>query len=175
LKHHLKTSSKLEVKHFFKLAMTTLKSTTLMTIGQCAKRASVTVSTLRFYEERGLVPSLRNAGGQRIYPRASLRRIAFVRAAQAVGLSLEDIAHALATLPDSRSPTAADWAKLSAQWVPTLDARIATLIALRDNLTSCIGCGCLSLKKCALYNPQDRAALNGNGARAWVSNLASRQ
>ncbi len=148
--------------------MTKLKSTTLLSIGECAKRANVTVSTLRFYEERGLVSSLRNMGGQRIYPRASLRRIAFVRAAQAVGLSLNEIANALNTLPESRTPTATDWAKLSAQWLPTLDARIATLIALRDNLTSCIGCGCLSLKKCALYNPQDKLATKGNGAQIGI-------
>jgi MerR family transcriptional regulator, redox-sensitive transcriptional activator SoxR len=96
--------------------MTKLKSTTLLSIGECAQRAGVAVSALRFYEERGLVASRRSAGGQRIYPRASLRRIAFVRAAQAVGLSLDDIANALATLPESRTPTAADWAKLSAQW-----------------------------------------------------------
>jgi MerR family transcriptional regulator, redox-sensitive transcriptional activator SoxR len=145
--------------------MTKLKSTTLLSIGECAKRANVAVSTLRFYEERGLVASLRNAGGQRIYPRASLRRIAFVRAAQAVGLSLDEISDALTTLPESRTPTAADWAKLSAQWLPTLDARIATLIALRDNLTNCIGCGCLSLKKCALHNPQDKLAQSERSSR----------
>ena len=145
--------------------MTKLISTSLLTIGECAKRAGVAVSALRFYEERGLVSGLRNAGGQRVYPRASLRRIAFVRAAQTVGLRLDEIAEALATLPDSRTPTAADWAKLSAQWIPTLDARIATLIALRDNLTSCIGCGCLSLKKCALYNPQDKLAQTGKASK----------
>ena len=145
--------------------MTKLKSTSLLSIGECAKRAGVAVSALRFYEERGLVSSLRNAGGQRIYPRASLRRIAFVRAAQTVGLRLDEIAEALATLPDARTPNAADWAKLSAQWIPTLDARIAALIALRDNLTSCIGCGCLSLKKCALYNPQDKLAQTGKASK----------
>lgn len=145
--------------------MTKLKSTSLFSIGECAKRAGVAVSALRFYEERGLISSLRNTGGQRIYPRASLRRIAFVRAAQTVGLRLDEIAEALAALPDSRTPTVADWAKLSAQWIPTLDARIATLIALRNDLTSCIGCGCLSLKKCALYNPQDKLAQTGKASK----------
>ncbi len=149
--------------------MTELKSTSLLSIGECAKRGGVAVSALRFYEERGLITSLRNTGGQRIYPRASLRRIAFVRAAQAVGLSLDEITEALTTLPDSRTPTVADWAKLSANWLPTLDARIAALVALRDNLTSCIGCGCLSLKKCALYNPQDVVALKGNGAQILIA------
>lgn len=138
-------------------------------IGDFARRASVAASTLRYYEEQGLIaPALRSAGGRRHYPRDALRRVAFVRAAQAVGLSLAQIQAALATLPDARTPTAADWAKLSLSWQPMLEERIASLTRLRDTLGSCIGCGCLSLKRCALYNPQDSAARRGSGARFWA-------
>lgn len=136
-----------------------------MSIGQLAQRAGVAASALRFYEAEGLLAGSRSAGGHRQYPRHALRRVAFIRAAQAVGLSLPQIKAALATLPDSRTPTKADWARLSATWAPLLDARIAALQKLRGQLTSCIGCGCLSLKACALYNPQDEAGGTGPGAR----------
>jgi MerR family transcriptional regulator, redox-sensitive transcriptional activator SoxR len=134
-------------------------------IGALAQRAGVAASALRFYEAQGLLPSARSAGGQRIYPRSALRRVAFIRAAQAVGLSLDDVRTALATLPDQRTPTQADWARLSRQWQPMLDARIAALTQLRDQLSACIGCGCLSLQRCKLYNPQDVAATRGSGPR----------
>jgi len=140
-------------------------SATPLTIGELARRAGVATSALRFYEAEGLLAGSRSAGGHRQYPRHALRRVAFIRAAQAVGLSLPQIKAALATLPDSRTPTKADWAKLSASWAPLLDARIAALQQLRERLTGCIGCGCLSLKACALYNPGDQASSEGAGAR----------
>lgn len=136
-----------------------------MSIGQLARRAGVAASALRFYEAEGLLAGTRSAGGHRQYPRHALRRVAFIRAAQAVGLTLPQIKAALATLPDGRTPTKADWARLSAGWAPLLDERIAALQLLRERLTGCIGCGCLSLKACALYNPQDRAGAQGAGAR----------
>lgn len=137
----------------------------LLPIGEFARRAGIAASALRFYEQQGLLASARSRGGRRLYPRAELRRVAFIRAAQAVGLSLPDIAAALASLPDGRTPTAADWQTLSSRWQPLLDARIAALTRLRDQLASCIGCGCLSLQRCALYNPDDIAARRGPGAR----------
>ncbi|RTL16876.1 MAG: redox-sensitive transcriptional activator SoxR [Burkholderiales bacterium] len=136
-----------------------------MTIGQLARRAGVAASALRFYEAEGLLAGSRSAGGHRQYPRHALRRVAFIRAAQTVGLSLPQIKAALATLPDSRTPTKADWAKLSASWATLLDARIQALQALRSKLTGCIGCGCLSLRACALYNPGDEVSKAGAGAR----------
>ncbi|HEY7947857.1 MAG TPA: redox-sensitive transcriptional activator SoxR [Acidimicrobiales bacterium] len=138
-------------------------------IGQVADRTGVAVSALRYYEQEGLIRSTRTAGGQRRYPRDVLRRVAFVRIAQQVGLRLDDVRAALAGLPDDRTPTRADWARLSASWRPLLDRRIATLERLRDDLDSCIGCGCLSLRACALYNPGDAAAGLGTGARYLVS------
>ena len=140
-------------------------SPTLLTIGELARRSGVATSALRFYEAEGLLAGSRSAGGHRQYPRHALRRVAFIRAAQTVGLSLPQIKAALASLPDSRTPTKADWARLSAGWAPLLDARIAALQQLRERLTGCIGCGCLSLKACALYNPQDEAGASGAGAR----------
>lgn len=137
----------------------------LLSIGQLAQRAGVATSALRFYEAEGLLAGSRSAGGHRQYPRHVLRRVAFIRAAQTVGLSLPDIKAALATLPDGRTPTKADWARLSASWAPLLDARIAALQDLRAKLTGCIGCGCLSLKACALYNPEDRVCSEGAGPR----------
>jgi MerR family redox-sensitive transcriptional activator SoxR len=137
----------------------------MMPIGELARRAGIASSALRFYEEQGLLQSQRSEGGRRLYRRADLRRVAFVRVAQTLGLSLGEIRTALASLPDSRTPTAADWAKLSRQWRPQLDARIATLVRLRDQLDSCIGCGCLSMKKCQLYNPSDVAGQDGSGPR----------
>jgi len=136
-----------------------------LSIGQLAQRAGVATSALRFYEAEGLLAGSRSAGGHRQYPRHALRRVAFIRAAQTVGLTLPQIKAALATLPDGRTPTKADWARLSASWAPLLDARIAALQQLRQRLTGCIGCGCLSLKACALYNPQDVKSDEGPGAR----------
>jgi MerR family redox-sensitive transcriptional activator SoxR len=138
---------------------------TLLTIGEVAARAGVATSALRFYEREGLISAERSTAGQRRYQRSVLRRIAFVRTAQHVGLSLDEIREALATLPDGRTPTKADWSRLARGWRPRLDARIAELERLRDSLTSCIGCGCLSLRRCALYNPGDRVAANGAGPR----------
>ncbi len=137
----------------------------LLSITEVSRRAAVASSALRFYDAEGLVTSIRPAGGRRRYPRSVLRRLAFIRAAQNVGLTLEEIRAALATLPEGRTPTKADWARLSRSWRARLDAQIAALTTLRDGLTSCIGCGCLSLRVCALTNPEDTAARYGPGAR----------
>jgi MerR family redox-sensitive transcriptional activator SoxR len=137
----------------------------LLTIGEVAERAGVATSALRFYEKEGLIASTRTEGGQRRFHRDVLRRIAFVRAAQRVGLSLDEIRAALSSLPDGRNPTARDWERLSRSWRPLLDRRIAEMEHLRDRLDSCIGCGCLSLKACALSNPHDIAAQHGSGAQ----------
>ena len=134
-------------------------------IASLAKRSGVAASALRFYEDQGLIHSARQTGGRRHFPRSSLRRVAFVRAAQAVGLMLEEIRAALATLPEGRTPTREDWTTLSGAWAPVIDARIAALTRLRDTLSSCIGCGCLSLDTCALYNPADGARRRGPGPR----------
>lgn len=133
-------------------------------IGTFARRAGIAASALRYYETQGLLAGGRSEAGRRRYPRSALRRVAFIRVAQSVGLSLDQVRAALATLPDARTPTPADWSRLSRQWRPALDARIAELTKLRDQLDACIGCGCLSLKKCALYNPGDAAAAAGGGA-----------
>ncbi|RLK62240.1 MULTISPECIES: redox-sensitive transcriptional activator SoxR [Actinokineospora] len=135
-----------------------------LTIGEVADRSGVPHTALRFYEERGLIFSERTSGNQRRYPRAVLRRLAFIRTAQRVGLSLEEIHAALDTLPERRTPTKLDWARLSKAWRTELDARIDALQRLRDNLTSCVGCGCLSLKSCHLVNTDDRLAAFGPGA-----------
>jgi MerR family redox-sensitive transcriptional activator SoxR len=137
----------------------------VLSIGEMAKRTGVAPSALRFYESEHLLASSRSPGGQRRYPRSALRRVAFIRVAQRVGLSLDEIRDALAALPASRTPTKADWARLSASWRPRLDEQIAMLQRLRDELSSCIGCGCLSLKECALYNPSDWAGSSGPGPR----------
>lgn len=137
-------------------------------IGQLAQRSGVATSALRFYEEKGLMQSVRSPSGYRRYPRHTLRRVAFIIAAQAVGLSLTQIRKALAELPNSRTPNNADWACLARSWLPLINARIAALERLRDGLTSCIGCGCLSLKVCRLYNPRDVAGGKGAGARYLV-------
>lgn len=136
-----------------------------LTIGEVAARAGLAPSALRFYESEGLIDSARSGGGQRRFHREMLRRIAFVRVAQRVGLTLDEIRQALAALPAGRTPTPADWAMLSRSWRPRLDEQIATLERLRDRLTSCIGCGCLSFKACALYNPEDAASALGPGPR----------
>ena len=136
-----------------------------LTVGQLSARSGAAVSALRFYEARGLIASRRTAGNQRRYPRHMLRRVAFIRASQRVGLPLATIKQALDQLGDSRTPTRSDWARLSASWRDDLDARIAQLQRLRDNLTGCIGCGCLSLDTCKLANPDDRLGNDGPGAR----------
>lgn len=155
----------LEVQVHLKSSPSAPKPSAPMSIGQLAQRAGVATSALRFYEAEGLIAGNRSAGGHRQYPRHVLRRVAFIRAAQVVGLTLPQIKAALATLPEGRTPTKADWARLSASWAPLLDERIAALQRLRSKLTGCIGCGCLSLKACALYNPQDTAGDEGAGAR----------
>lgn len=138
-------------------------------IGEVATRAGVATSTLRFYEDEGLIHSERNAAGHRRYAPDVLRRVAFIRTAQRVGLSLDEIAEALASLPDGRTPTAGDWAALADSWRPRLDEHIAMLTRLRDQLDGCIGCGCLSLDTCALWNPADAAAQLGHGPRYLLS------
>jgi MerR family redox-sensitive transcriptional activator SoxR len=137
---------------------------TELTIGELSERSGVATSAIRYYEDRGLLSSRRTTGNQRRYERAVLRRLAFVRTAQRVGLTLEEIEAALATLPSGRTPTKADWTRLSRGWRPRLEARIHQLERLRDTLDSCIGCGCLSLRRCALSNPDDVVADRGPGA-----------
>lgn len=137
---------------------------TNLTVGQLAERAGVATSAIRFYEARGLIRSTRTTGNQRRYAQAELRRVAFIRTAQRVGLSLDEIGEALGTLPDNRVPTKADWSRLSRAWRPRLDDQIARIERLRDQLDSCIGCGCLSLRNCALRNPHDVVASRGPGA-----------
>ena len=136
-----------------------------LTIGETAQRSGVAASALRFYETRNLIASHRGPGNQRRFHRSMLRRISIIKVAQALGLSLEEISKALETLPNKRTPTRRDWEKLSLKWRDQLDARIANLQKLREKLSGCIGCGCLSLKRCALYNPGDRAAARGAGPR----------
>ncbi|MBI4220025.1 MAG: redox-sensitive transcriptional activator SoxR [Chloroflexi bacterium] len=136
-----------------------------MTIGALAARSGVSTATLRFYETLGLISSTRTGGNQRRYARQVLRRVAVIRAAQGVGMSLAQVKTALANLPEGRTPDEADWRELSRSWRRQLDDRIAELVRLRDGLASCIGCGCLSLRKCLLLNPADRIARTGAGAR----------
>lgn len=136
-----------------------------LTIGDVATRCGIAASAIRFYESRGLIQSLRTRGNQRRYTRATIRRIAVIRAAQSVGLTLEEIGEALSRLPEGRTPAKRDWERLSNAWRQRLDGQIADLQRLRDQLSSCIGCGCLSLKSCALFNSDDRAAERGPGAR----------
>ena len=135
-----------------------------LTIGEVADRSGVPHTALRFYEDRGLLTADRSPGNQRRYPRSVLRLLAFIRAAQRVGLSLDQISDALVTLPAGRAPTRRDWTRLSRAWRGELDARIDALVRLRDNLDGCIGCGCLSLQRCALYNSGDMMADQGPGA-----------
>ena len=139
----------------------------LLAIGEVAGRSGMAPSALRYYEEQGLISATRTPGGARRYPRSVLRRLAVIRAARNVGLSLPEIRSALDSLPPGRPPTTADWARLSRGWRDRLDEQIAALTQLRDGLTSCIGCGCLSLDRCALSNPGDIAGSDGAGAR-WL-------
>ena len=142
--------------------------TDLLTIGEVARRSGVAASALRFYEERGLIASERAGSGHRRYPRPVLRRIAFIVFAQRIGLTLEEIGAELAKLPGDRAPDARDWARLSSGWTARIDDRIAELQRLKAGLTECIGCGCLSLDRCQLANPDDRAARLGPGPRYWI-------
>jgi MerR family redox-sensitive transcriptional activator SoxR len=142
---------------------------TALTISEVSRRSGVAASALRFYEEKGLIQSERAGSGHRRYPRAVLRRIAFIVFAQRIGMTLDEVAAELVKLPNGRVPEGSDWAKLSTGWTGRIDERIAELERLRDGLTGCIGCGCLSLERCKLANPGDRAARLGSGPRYWVS------
>lgn len=141
---------------------------TTLTIGELSKRSGVATSALRFYEDRGLIASDRVGSGHRRYPRAVIRRVAFIVFAQRVGLTLEEIKGELDRLPTTRIPTKDDWAALSAPWEARIDARIAELERLKDGLSGCIGCGCLSLERCQMLNPGDRAGRGGAGPRFWL-------
>jgi MerR family redox-sensitive transcriptional activator SoxR len=145
----------------------------LLTVGQVAERAGVATSALRFYEEHHLITSVRNSANHRRYRADVLRRVGFIRVAQRVGLTLSEIRDALATLPDSRTPTRRDWARLASSWQPMLDERIALLESLKERLDGCIGCGCLSLDSCALYNAHDAALQYGAGPRWLLGNASS--
>jgi MerR family redox-sensitive transcriptional activator SoxR len=142
----------------------------LLTIGALSERSGVATSALRYYEAEGLIHSTRSAGGQRRYTRDTLRRVSFIRVAQQVGLRLDEIRGALASLPENRTPNQKDWERLSKSWRPRLDAQIGLLERLRDRLDGCIGCGCLSLGFCKLLNPGDAAGLRGPGPRNLIEN-----
>jgi MerR family redox-sensitive transcriptional activator SoxR len=144
----------------------------LLTISEVSRRSGVASSALRFYEERGLIRSERAGSGHRRYPRPVLRRIAFIVFAQKIGLTLDEIGHELAKLPPDRAPTRAEWERLSSTWTERIDERIAELERLKLGLTECIGCGCLSLDRCALANPGDRAGTLGPGPRYWIAGRA---
>jgi MerR family redox-sensitive transcriptional activator SoxR len=141
-----------------------MKTSDLLSVGEVAVRSGFATSALRYYEREGLLTASRTSGGQRRYERNVLRRLAFIRAARNVGLTLDEIAAALATLPHGRTPTKADWSRLSQLWRARLEDQISALTRLRDGLDSCIGCGCLSLRRCAIQNPSDIAASAGAGA-----------
>ncbi len=162
---HAISSSELEVKVgvCFPVDMSNL-----LTIGEVSRRSGVASSALRFYEDRGLISSERAGSGHRRFPRSVLRRIAFIVFAQRVGLTLEEIGAELAKLPPDRVPTRRDWSRLSRRWSTRIDDRIAELERLKVGLTECIGCGCLSLERCKLSNPGDRAASLGSGPRYWI-------
>ena len=142
-----------------------MKANDLLSIGDLARRTGLTVSAIRFYEEKGLVEAHRTAGNQRRFPRSDIRRLSFILIAQRLGLTLAEIEEALSGLPQGRTPNAADWKRISAKVRSRIDAQITALEKVRENLDGCIGCGCLSLKKCALYNVQDEAADGGSGPR----------
>ena len=144
-----------------------MRTTSELSVGQMAQRSGVAVSTLHFYEAKGLIHSQRTAGNQRRYGRDMLRRIAIIRVAQRVGMPLATILEAFSTLPDARTPTRKDWERLSAAWRAELDERIQKLSQMRDTLDDCIGCGCLSIDRCRLANPGDVLAEDGQGAQRW--------
>src|SRR3954465_1627664 len=156
----------LQVEVNFKSSLSELLVETkdLLTVGAVARRSGFATSALRYYEREGLIRSRRTSGGQRRFERNTLRRLAFVRAARNIGLALDEVKEVLAELPESRTPTRADWARISKAWRKRLDGQIEGLEALRDGLDSCIGCGCLSLQRCRFSNPQDVAAYAGPGA-----------
>lgn len=143
----------------------------LISIGELARRTGLSVSAIRFYEQRGLIASMRNTGGHRRFLRADIRRLSFVMIAQQLGFSIAEIGEQLASLPDGRTPTARDWQAISRRFRASLDARIDGLTRLRDRLDGCIGCGCLSLKRCQLYNRGDRASRQGTGPRYLIGDL----
>jgi len=145
-----------------------MKSTDVLTIGEVAHRSGLAPSALRYYENLGLIRSSRTVGDQRRYSRSVLRRLAVVRSAQNVGLSLDQIIEALSGLDPDAAPTKRQWSRISASWRPLLDKRIRELEAVRDNLDSCIGCGCLSMRQCTLFNPQDELGATGSGPRRKV-------
>jgi MerR family transcriptional regulator, redox-sensitive transcriptional activator SoxR len=147
-----------------------MNATDVVSIGVLASRTGLSVSAIRFYERKGLIEPFRSAGGQRRFLRSDIRRLSFIRIAQTLGLSIEGIAVELSRLPHQRTPNAADWAKISRAMRSMLDEKIAMLERTRNRLDSCIGCGCLSLKKCALYNPSDRVAVYGAGPRLVMDN-----
>lgn len=146
--------------------------TTTMSVGEVAARSGLAVSALHFYERQGLITSMRARGNQRRYTRDVLRRLAVIHVAQKVGIPLKEIAEALATLPEGRTPTRRDWTRLSERWRAALDARVAYLTRLRDQMDTCIGCGCLSIRRCALYNEGDRRGEEGPGPRILLQNSA---
>jgi MerR family redox-sensitive transcriptional activator SoxR len=146
-----------------------LKSSELLTIGEVARRSGVAASALRFYEQRDLIASERAGSGHRRYPRSVLRRVAFIVFAQRIGLTLDEIGTELGKLPPGRAPTRRDWSALSSKWTARIDNKIAELERLKAGLTECIGCGCLSLDRCRLANPSDRAASLGPGPRYWIA------
>jgi MerR family redox-sensitive transcriptional activator SoxR len=147
----------------------------LLTVGELAHRSGLAASALRYYEREGLISATRTAGGQRRYQRNMLRRLAFIRAARNVGLSLEEVRHALSGLPASRTPTKADWTAISRSWRSRLNEQIEALTALRDGLDSCIGCGCLSLRRCHIYNPDDMVGTRGGAVGAALLPAALRR
>jgi MerR family redox-sensitive transcriptional activator SoxR len=149
-----------------------MAQSSLLSIGDLARRTGMSVSAIRFYEARGLVSAIRSAGNQRRFPRSDIRRLSFALIAQQLGLTIAEIEAELATLPHGRAPTQADWAAISARVRGTLDAKIALLERTRDLLDGCIGCGCLSLERCALYNPGDRAGRAGAGPRFLIGDRA---
>ena len=145
-----------------------MRATDLLSIGDIAKRTGLSVSAIRFYEEKGLIESERNRGGQRRFLRRDIRRLSFVLIAQKFGFTIGDIKKHLDTLPNGRTPTKADWAKMSQTFRHDLNRQIDELTRLRDKLDGCIGCGCLSLQSCALYNPEDEANVLGDGPRVLL-------
>jgi MerR family transcriptional regulator, redox-sensitive transcriptional activator SoxR len=151
----------------------TSKVARMFTVGELATRAGVATSALRFYEDHGLIAAVRTDAGHRRYPADTLRRVSFIKVAQRVGLTLAEISETLASLPEQRTPTHRDWSRLARRWQPILDERIVMLVQLRDQLDSCIGCGCLSLTSCRLYNPDDIAATLGTGPRYLLGDSSS--
>lgn len=147
-----------------------MRASDRLSIGQLAERTGLSVSAIRYYEAEGLVAAERNAGGQRRFLRSDIRRLSFVLIAQQFGFTIDQIRTQLQTLPEERTPTKKDWARISRHFRRELDAKIETLSRLRDQLDGCIGCGCLSLRNCVLYNPEDRARIHGAGPRYLLGN-----